>query len=150
MTTSSSGSDSKKTQYEAKCEIGVLVILDIAEDPSLIQEGLARELVNRVQRLRKKAGLQPTDDVTYLLNILADPESRLSGVLSEQKEYLFKSLKQEFLSIDKKSSATEVISEEEQEVSYHHILLNFDILLCLMIDICRLKALNLSCALFVE
>ena len=41
----------------------VLVVLDLRSDPALIEAGMARELVNRYQRLRKKAGLTVTDAV---------------------------------------------------------------------------------------
>ena len=30
---------------------------------SMLDEGVAREVVNRIQKLRKKAGLSPTDEV---------------------------------------------------------------------------------------
>lgn len=39
----------------------VLVVMDLRPDEELVAAGLAREVVNRVQRLRKKAGLQATD-----------------------------------------------------------------------------------------
>ncbi len=39
----------------------VLVVMDLRPDDELVAAGLAREVVNRVQRLRKKAGLQATD-----------------------------------------------------------------------------------------
>lgn len=39
----------------------VLVVMDLRSDEGLVAAGLAREVVNRVQRLRKKAGLQATD-----------------------------------------------------------------------------------------
>ena len=41
----------------------VLAVLDLRRDDSLISAGLARELVNRVQKLRKSAGLVVTDEV---------------------------------------------------------------------------------------
>ena len=41
----------------------VLAVLDLRRDDSLVSAGLARELVNRVQRLRKAAGLVVTDTV---------------------------------------------------------------------------------------
>ncbi|MDE7073285.1 MAG: hypothetical protein K2O66_07985, partial [Bacteroidales bacterium] len=39
------------------------VALDIALDEQLIEEGLARELVNRIQNLRKEKGLDVTDKI---------------------------------------------------------------------------------------
>jgi Domain of unknown function (DUF5915) len=41
----------------------VLAVLDLRRDDSLVSAGLARELVNRVQKLRKAAGLVVTDEV---------------------------------------------------------------------------------------
>ena len=50
----------------------VLTILDLTMDDDLMQDGLAREIINRVQRLRKKAGLQATDDVGMIYRIQED------------------------------------------------------------------------------
>jgi isoleucyl-tRNA synthetase len=49
-----------------------VVALDPVLTPELRQEGLARELVNRVQRLRKEAGLAYTDRIT--LSVDGPPE----------------------------------------------------------------------------
>jgi isoleucyl-tRNA synthetase len=46
-----------------KAEAGYTVALDPALDDELLAEGLARELVNRIQRLRKDAGLEITDRI---------------------------------------------------------------------------------------
>lgn len=47
----------------------LLVLIDMTRDDSLIEEGLAREVINRIQKLKKKASLVPTDpvDVYYEL-----------------------------------------------------------------------------------
>lgn len=39
------------------------VALDMTLTPALVQEGLARELINRVQNLRKDSGLEVTDNI---------------------------------------------------------------------------------------
>lgn len=49
----------------------ILVLLDAFAYPELAQEGLAREILNRIQRLRKRAGLVPTDDVQVAYSVLA-------------------------------------------------------------------------------
>jgi isoleucyl-tRNA synthetase len=46
-----------------KGEGGYTVALDPALDDELVAEGVARELVNRIQRLRKDAGLEITDRI---------------------------------------------------------------------------------------
>ena len=46
--------ESTVSTYEASFDKEVIVLLDSTLDTALIQEGLAREIINRVQRLRKK------------------------------------------------------------------------------------------------
>ena len=50
-------------------ESGVTVALDVTMDDELKAEGLARELVNRVQNLRKDAGLEITDRIGLSLHV---------------------------------------------------------------------------------
>ncbi|MFT5142466.1 MAG: isoleucyl-tRNA synthetase [Thalassolituus oleivorans] len=45
-------------------EGSVTVALDVARTPELIAEGLAREVVNRIQNMRKQAGYEVSDRVT--------------------------------------------------------------------------------------
>lgn len=52
-------------------EGGITVALDITLSESLVQEGIARELVNRVQNLRKENGLEVTDRIS--LRIASTP-----------------------------------------------------------------------------
>ncbi|KAL2919614.1 isoleucine--tRNA ligase [Polyrhizophydium stewartii] len=94
----------------------VLVILDANLDHGLIQEGLAREVVNRVQRLRKAALLQPTDDVLYFYNITVDPDEQLAKMLPAQEQTLLRYLKQGLLPVSQRPSGAKIIKEEEQEV----------------------------------
>ncbi|HET9949328.1 MAG TPA: isoleucine--tRNA ligase [Longimicrobiales bacterium] len=54
-----------------KSEAGYTVALDPELDEELVSEGLARELVNRIQRLRKDAGLDITDRIELAI---AGPE----------------------------------------------------------------------------
>jgi isoleucyl-tRNA synthetase len=51
----------------------VTVALDITLSPDLQNEGLARELINRVQNLRKEKGLEVTDRV--LLKVVKNPHT---------------------------------------------------------------------------
>lgn len=43
------------------------VILDTKQNDALKRQGLAREVINRVQKLRKNAGLQVNDDICVFL-----------------------------------------------------------------------------------
>lgn len=66
--------DAASKTLETNTDDDVLTILDTAMDPELAHEGIAREVVNRVQQLRKKANLVPTDDVKMEYLVLSDPE----------------------------------------------------------------------------
>ncbi|KAG9257659.1 tRNA synthetases class I-domain-containing protein [Emericellopsis atlantica] len=108
--------DETSKNLETNTDSDVLTILDTEIHPELAQEGLAREVINRVQRLRKKAGLQPTDDIKMEYKVLTDPESiGLEEVFSSQGAFFEKSLRRP---IDKQAgSETEgLIAEEDQEL----------------------------------
>ena len=60
------------------------VALDISLDDTLKGEGLARELVNRVQHMRKEAGLEVTDRIA--LTVDAAPE--LEAVMKDNLVYI--------------------------------------------------------------
>ena len=57
--------------------LGRFVALDPAVTPALRREGLARELVSRVQRLRREAGLAVSDRIR--LAVRGDPEIELAA-----------------------------------------------------------------------
>ena len=63
--------------YEVAVEGDVMILLDAFAYPELAQEGLAREVLNRIQRLRKRAGLVPTDDVRLAYSVL--PPAAVDG-----------------------------------------------------------------------
>lgn len=65
--------DASKT-LETNTDNDVLTILDTELYPELVREGVAREIINRVQQLRKRAKLVPTDDVKMEYKVLSDPE----------------------------------------------------------------------------
>lgn len=66
--------DASKT-LETNTDNDVLTILDTELYPELVREGVAREIINRVQQLRKRAKLVPTDDVKMEYKVLSDPEN---------------------------------------------------------------------------
>ena len=66
--------------YDAATDGQLMAILELRQDDSLAEEGLCLEVVNRVQRLGKKAGLVPDDsDIVYL-----GFRSRLKSALESQ------------------------------------------------------------------
>jgi isoleucyl-tRNA synthetase len=57
--------------WQVASEDGITVALDVSLDEHLIAEGTARELVNRIQNLRKNNGLNVTDRITVKIESLA-------------------------------------------------------------------------------
>ncbi|KJZ72046.1 Isoleucine--tRNA ligase [Hirsutella minnesotensis 3608] len=115
--------DAASKNLEINSDSEVLTILDAEVYPELAQEGLAREVVNRVQRLRKKAGLQTTDDIRMAYRVLSDPEDiGLANVLSSYESTFEKTLRRplEEIQPDKDDG---LIVEEEQEVQQATFLL---------------------------
>lgn len=65
-------------------ENGLTVALDITLTEELKNEGLARELVNRIQNLRKDSGLEVTDRIALRL----EADSRLQQAVNDNKNYI--------------------------------------------------------------
>ncbi|KAH7654804.1 isoleucyl-tRNA synthetase protein [Dioscorea alata] len=79
-------------EIDAAGDGDVLVVLDLRADESLFEAGLAREVVNRIQKLRKKAGLEPTDIVEVYYEPLDDGKQILENIVSSQEQYIRESL----------------------------------------------------------
>ena len=106
------------SSLESKSDNEVLILLDITMDKGLLEEGLAREFVNRVQRLRKKAGLNPTDEVDVYYRFISDVNEQLAEMIKSQDGLLTKTLKSKPLLIDNADDPVEEngIAVEEQEI----------------------------------
>jgi isoleucyl-tRNA synthetase len=81
--------------YAVAEEKGLLVAVDVTLTPALAREGLARDLVRRVQTMRKDAGFQLDDRIvtTY------DADAELQGVVEEWGDYIrAETLSQELVS----------------------------------------------------
>ncbi len=63
---------------------GVTVALDVTITPSLKSEGIARELVNRIQNLRKDSGFEVTDRIDVTLK----DEDTLKTAIEQNIEYI--------------------------------------------------------------
>ncbi|RGB32224.1 tRNA synthetases class I-domain-containing protein [Rhizophagus diaphanus] len=113
------------SHYETNNNKDALILLDIQVYQDLQEEGYAREIVNRVQRLRKKAGLQPIDPILMYYKLTKDTENRIEKVLQSQSDFIVKVLKRPLLPISEKSESSEIIIEEEQEVNESTFILFF-------------------------
>lgn len=80
----------------------------------MLDEGIAREIINRVQKLRKKAHLVPTDSIKVYYNI--SPTGELSRVANKFNDFIINVLKVPF--IEGPSMEGNIIIEEIQTVSF--------------------------------
>ena len=84
---------------------GITVALDITISPALKQEGIARELVNRIQNIRKDSGFEVTDKIKVQL--------KRNGILEEailENEAYIKSetLTSDLVFVDELENGTEI------------------------------------------
>lgn len=91
-------------RYEADSAGGILVLLNVQPDDSMRDEGTAREIINRVQKLRKEAKLVPTDAIRVYYRLKGGKEEGGGGdlrrVLVDFREYILAGLKTEFVDLE--------------------------------------------------
>ncbi|CAI8495539.1 unnamed protein product [Hanseniaspora opuntiae] len=92
----------------------VLVIMDVNVYEELKTEGLAREIINRIQKLRKKVGLEATDDVVVQYSILED-NMNFDNVVSEHYSMITKTVRSELEKLDE--SRENAIADEDQTIN---------------------------------
>lgn len=104
-------------QYATQSDNDVVVRLDIQVHPDLEAEWLARELTNRVQKLRKKAGLQATDDVHVFYRFEKGLGAELLAALKQHSDIIQKTLGSLPVDVKERKAGSKLLIEEEQEVA---------------------------------
>ncbi|KAJ7647185.1 tRNA synthetases class I-domain-containing protein [Roridomyces roridus] len=104
-------------QFASNTDSDVVVRLDIQVHPELMGEWLARELTNRVQKLRKKAGLQATDDIDIFYQFSEGTGADLLSAIDEYSEMIRKTVGSLPVDLKERRAEKEVLIEEEQEVA---------------------------------
>ena len=90
------------------------VALDITISPSLLEEGHARELVNRLQKIRKDSGLDLTDRIIVNIQII---ESLKSAIINFKDYICAEILADDILYVSEIENGTEIeINDEELKV----------------------------------
>lgn len=85
------------------------VALDTTLNDKLISEGVARELVNRIQNLRKNSGLEVTDKI----NVILEHHSLLEKAVNENKSYISNETLTDTLSFSKQLNSENVIEIDD-------------------------------------
>ncbi|KAM6325245.1 isoleucine--tRNA ligase, cytoplasmic isoform 1-T2 [Podargus strigoides] len=100
-------------QFEAHSDAQVLVLLDVTPDQSMVDEGVAREVINRIQKLRKKRNLVPTDEITVYYR--AQPAGDyLDTVIKQHTDFIFATIKADLKPYPVPTSKEVLIQETTQ------------------------------------
>lgn len=106
-----------ESQYATNTDNDVVVRLDIQVHADLQGEWLAREFINRVQKLRKKAGLQATDDVDVFYQFDDGTGEEILAALREQAEMIGKTIRSNPVDVAQRPTSANVLIGEEQEIA---------------------------------
>lgn len=95
----------------------ISVLLDTTLDQSLIDEGLAREVVNRIQKTRKELQLNVSDRI----NIVYESSEDLALIIERHRDYICR----ETLCI-KLQTATDFIPDCSEEIDAHTLAIKLE------------------------
>eukprot|EP01092_Planopodium_desertum_P002772 TRINITY_DN1431_c0_g1_i1.p1 TRINITY_DN1431_c0_g1~~TRINITY_DN1431_c0_g1_i1.p1 ORF type:complete len:241 (-),score=44.64 TRINITY_DN1431_c0_g1_i1:89-775(-) len=104
-----------KVAVEPNWNDQVLVLLDVYQDAELLNEGYLREVINRVQRLRKTCGVLVTDDIQVFYDI--PKENPLRKLVDANRALVQKNIDRTFASADYLPSGAQIRAKEEVEVN---------------------------------
>ncbi|MCP4569840.1 MAG: isoleucine--tRNA ligase [FCB group bacterium] len=74
----------EKDGFAVEFDGGIVIALDTTRTPELIDEGFARELVNKIQNMRKTSGFEVTDRI----NVRLFADEPLAAAISRYEEYI--------------------------------------------------------------
>ena len=128
----------KKESLSENVELGgeseIKILLDVSQDEDMKLKGVAREIVNRIQKLRKKAKLNLDDEIVIFIEY--ENEAQLiHSVIESKRDFIEVILRKPFQTIKNKPWYFETIEKEEFDyedekfsitISKTHIVLNKD------------------------
>ena len=96
-------------------EGNLTVALDVTLTPELINEGRAREIINRIQNIRKSRDY----DITDRIKLVFEPGEFIDGVLADFADYIGRQVLAEAVvsgPVDAASSTVETLAIDDVEV----------------------------------
>lgn len=69
-------------------------------DEEMVNEGVLRDILNRIQRLRKEFKIVPTDNITIYYQV-TPAGAKLSSLLTKSIEYIESNIKKPFKAYEK-------------------------------------------------
>lgn len=103
-----------KVQYTKN----TIIMLDTSSSPKLTAEWHMRDIINQVQKLRKKSSLVPTDYVLYRYEIINGDEGLLANVINTHGNYLKSVLRGELVKFSgERDAKEEIIASENHSIA---------------------------------
>ena len=104
--------DTEAFEAASNAQGDLVVLVDLRVNDTLRDEGIAREVVNRIQKLRKKAQLSLEDKirVTY-----QSAHATLAPLLAAQAAYIAEAIGSEFVDANAAQNTGEVVGDPEEE-----------------------------------
>jgi isoleucyl-tRNA synthetase len=112
------GSADEVIRWASTSDNEVIILLDPTLYPDLHNEGLGRDLISRVQQLRKRGGLSPTDDVRMEYAILQNPLNiDFRSIVAAQEEIIKSSVRGMVVESSPGVEQNKLIVEETQDLT---------------------------------
>ena len=98
-------------KYEADSDGHILVLLNVEPDSGMKDEGISREIINRIQKLRKKAQLVPSDEVVVYYSVETNGE--LERVIIQFNDFIINTLKAPLKPMPLPNGWTKIIEDKQ-------------------------------------
>ncbi len=102
--------------YTVASDNEITVALDVTLNEALISEGIAREIVNRVQTLRKDSGLEVTDRISLVI----ETSESIANALAANMNYICDEVLADKIEVGNVANAsliTDIVSEGDTKVA---------------------------------
>lgn len=103
-----------ETQYATHTDNDVVIRLDIKAYPELTSEWLVREVTNRIQKLRKKGGLQATDDVEVYYKFEDGSGAEIVSAMERHAEVVQRTVRSVPVDEKERKGGNTLIAEEQE------------------------------------
>lgn len=102
--------------FASNTDSDVVVLLDIRTYPELEAEGIAREFINRVQKLRKEAGLQATDDINVYYDFEVGTGLEVLAAIAKYADVVTKTIRSAPADVRKRPEDAVILIDRRQEI----------------------------------
>lgn len=104
----------KHSDFAGSCDATSSALLRTALDDNLKRLGQAREMTNRIQKLRKSSGISIDDQIEVFFTA-PEKKSVLNAILNEHSDKVKKAIKMPFASAEMKQKNAVLIAETTYE-----------------------------------